>query len=223
VVAGDRAARLNALPAGVRRELRAALLIVAAVLAFSVLGGVVWGLLAPTEQLLVTQPGRGATLTGESLHQFDAVAIFVCIGAVVGLLSAAGVWRWRGVRGPILQIGLLIGSVVGAYAMSWVGELVAEWNHPRPDNPPVGQIVALPPELGSWLALIVQPLLASLVVLFLAALSPSEDLGTGFSGPIGEMRPVERLTAASTYGTNPYGGYEPVGEIGALPQSDPAR
>ncbi len=201
------------------------MIIVVAVLLLSVVGAVVWGWLAPTEQLLVTQPGRGATLTGESVHQFDALAIFVCIGAVTGLLSAVGAWRWRAVRGPIMQLALVVGSVVGAFAMSRLGEQVAQWHHPRPHDPPVGQIVDLPAEVGSWLALIVQPLIAALILLFLAALSSSEDLGTGFAGPFGASRPIGDRThfTAITYGTYRADGhagdsvahaegYEPVGE-----------
>ncbi|MFD0362397.1 DUF2567 domain-containing protein [Nocardia sp. GCM10030253] len=221
--------------AGIRREVRAAVVVGVAVLLISVLGGVAWGWLAPTEQLLVTQPGRGSTLTGESMHQFDALAIFVCIGAVTGVLSAVGAWRWRAVRGPILQLGLLIGSLAGAFAMSLVGEQITRWQHPRVTDPSIGQIVVLPTEVSSWLALIVQPLLASLVVLFVAALYPSDDLGTGFSGPFGESRPVDNrsFAAASVYrpyaaghagnGAVPYGGYEPAGEAGSgsMPESRP--
>ncbi|MFQ6331316.1 DUF2567 domain-containing protein [Nocardia sp. CWNU-33] len=222
---------------GMRREVRAAVVVGVAVLLLSVLGGVVWGWLAPTEQLLVVQPGRGSTLTGESVHQFDALAIFVCIGAVTGVLSAVGAWRWRAVRGPIVQVGLLAGSLAGAFAMSWVGEQLTRWQHPRPHDPPVGQIVVLPTEVSSWLALIVQPLLASLVVLFVAALYPSDDLGTGFSGLFGKSRPVDdrSFTGASVYrpyvvehagnGAAPYGGYEQVPEPGSdsMPESRPTH
>ncbi|MFE7802247.1 DUF2567 domain-containing protein [Nocardia sp. NPDC057440] len=221
--------------AGIRREVRAAVVICFAVLLLSVLGGVVWSWLAPTEQLLVVQPGRGSALTGESTHQFDALAIFVCIGAVTGVLSAVGAWRWRAVRGPIVQLGLLAGSLAGAFAMSWVGEQLTRWQHPRPHDPPVGQIVALPTEVSSWLALIVQPLLASLVVLFVAALYPSDDLGTGFSGPFGENRPVDDrfFSGASVYrpyiaehagnGAVRHGEYGPTREpgSGSMPKSRP--
>ncbi|MFQ6393943.1 DUF2567 domain-containing protein [Nocardia sp. KC 131] len=221
--------------AGIRREVRAAVIIGVVVLLLSVLGGLVWGWLAPTEQLLVTEPGRGSALTGESVHQFDALAIFVCIGAVTGVVSAVGAWRWRAVRGPIPQLGLLIGSLAGAFAMSWVGEQITQWQHPRPHDPHIGQIVVLPTEVGSWLALIVQPLLASLVVLFVAALYPSDDLGTEFSGPFGESRPVgdRTFSEATAYRPYPaehtgngavqYGGHEPTGDAGpgSIPHSRP--
>lgn len=194
------------------RELRAALFMVAGALIASALGGVVWGVLAPTERLLVVEPGRGATLTGESLHRFDSVAIFVLIGAVTGLLSAAAAWRWRSARGPVLQGGLLIGSGLGALLMAQLGTQVAQWQHPRPVDPPVGQIVELAAQMDTWLALIVQPLIASLVMLFLAALSPSEDLGAGRAGLGSGSAPPE-------FGGYPnpllYGGYEPAGEAGS--------
>lgn len=213
----DNVAPRSSRPVGVRRELWAAALIAVGVVLINVLGGVVWAFLAPTEQFLVTKaragsvPAKGAALTGESVHQFDALAIFVCIGAVLGVLAAVGVWRWRAVRGPLLQLGLLVGSVAGAYLMAKVGEQVMRWQHPNPYDPPLGQIVQLPVHVGSWLALIVQPLLASLVVLFLAALSVKEDLGTGFSGPFGAARPVRppSRTATSTfeaYGAEPHRG-----------------
>ncbi|MET8652468.1 DUF2567 domain-containing protein [Nocardia aurea] len=216
---------------GLRREVVAGLLTVAGVVLASAIGGAIWGYLAPVEQLLVTEAGRGLVLTGESVHQFDALAIFVCVGAVVGVLSAAGVWRLRSVRGPVLQLGLLAGSLLGAFAMRTIGEAVAEWHHARPDDPPVGQIIDIAPELGSALAMIAQPLLASLVLMFLAALSPSEDLGTGFGGPFGATRPVQRFVpdlepgaSYTPYGPNGgHGGYDPAAGAGPVRESRPAR
>lgn len=216
---------------GVRRELRAAALIAVGVVLLSVLGGVVWAFVAPAEQYLVVKaragavPAKGSALTGESVHQFDALAIFVCIGAVLGVLTAIGVWRWRRTRGPLLYIGLLIGSGAGAYVMAKVGEQIMRWQHPMPYDPAVGHIVRLPVDVGSWLALIVQPLLASLIVLFLAALSPAEDLGTGFSGPFGAARPYFPVASgiATMQSADPYrgaygvpsGGFGPPGSDGA--------
>ncbi|WP_405162352.1 DUF2567 domain-containing protein [Nocardia sp. NBC_01499] len=216
---------------GFRREARAAVIVAVAVIVVSALGGVGWGLLAPTEQLFVVEPGRGAVLTGESAHQFDAVAMFVCFGAVTGLLTAVAAWRLRGARGPLLQIGLLVGSLIGAVVMARLGEQVAQWYHPRPHDPPIGQIVELPVEVGTWLALIVQPLIASLLVLFFAALSPSEDLGAGTPvasgslGPAGAFGPYGAASYPAAAGPLPYGSYEPAREAGSgsLPETRPHR
>ncbi|WP_324198952.1 DUF2567 domain-containing protein [Nocardia amamiensis] len=209
----------------VGREVRAAAVVAVAVVVTSAIVGVGWALLAPTERLLVVEPGRGVALTGESAHQFDALALFALMGAVLGLLSALAAWRWRSARGPLLQIGLLIGSGVGAVAMAAVGEQIAEWLHPRPHDPPVGQIVALPIEVGSALALIVQPLIASFVLLFLAALNTSEDLGTGrgtHKGGSFDTAGAFTPYGDAAHGTElPYRGYEPAAERHSMPASHP--
>lgn len=174
--------------AGAVRELRAAGVLLVAVVVVSLLVGGLWGLLAPTERLLVVEPGRGAGLVGESLHRFDAVALFTAAGAVTGLLSAVAAWRYRRMRGPIQFAGLLLGSVAGAWVMSWAGHAVNHWDNPRPVDPPVGRIVALPVDLDGSMALLAQPLVASLVILLLAGLSTTEDLGTGYLSPFGDSR-----------------------------------
>lgn len=178
-------------PEVLRRELIGVAGIAAGVLVASAVAGVVWGILAPTERLRVTQPGRAAVLTGESLHLFDAVGIFLCLGAVVAVLSAAAGWRVRSARGPALVVGVLLASGLGAAVMMWLGEAVAESRHPRPDDPAVGQIIALPVEIGTDLVLLVQPFLAALVLLFLAALHPRTDLGSGAVGLLGDLRPAD--------------------------------
>lgn len=202
-----------------RREARAAITAGIGVVVLSVLLGIGWGLLAPAERLLVVSEGRGAPLTGESMHRFDALALFLCAGAGLGTVSAAAVWRARPVRGPIVLAGLLLGSVVGACLMAVAGEFVARVRNPRPDDPAVGQLVTLPATVDAWQALLVQPLVALLIVLFCAALSSAEDLGTGYLGAFGARRPLadERHGSAEPYppwtggtpGAVGPGGYEP--------------
>ncbi|WP_216898026.1 DUF2567 domain-containing protein [Nocardia alni] len=213
-------------PSGaLRRELRAAPWMVLAVLLVSAVGGVVWALLAPAERVLVVEPGRGAALTGESSHRFDAIALFVCVALITGLLTAVAVWRFRRVRGPIMQGALLIGSLAGAELMSWFGEQVAHWLHPHSANPPLHAIVAMPPTIdgwrtlidhaihqdvpaGAWPVVLVQPLMAALVILILAALNTHEDLGV-------TPRP-ESPDGARPYASNvSYGPYSPPGSDGA--------
>ncbi|MFE3546107.1 DUF2567 domain-containing protein [Nocardia sp. NPDC059177] len=178
-------------PEVLRREVTGVGVVAGLVLVASAVAGVVWGLLAPTERLRVTTPGRAAVLTGESLHLFDAIGMFLCLGAAVAVLSVAAAWRVRGVRGPALVAGMLAASGLGAAVMMWVGEWVAGLRHPHPVDPAVGQIVALPAEVGTQLALLVQPFLAALVLLFLAALHPRTDLGSGTTGLLGDLRPAE--------------------------------
>ncbi|WP_024803832.1 DUF2567 domain-containing protein [Nocardia sp. BMG51109] len=199
----------SAVPSGAaRRELRAVLWVVVAVLLAGAVAGVVWGLLAPVEKVVVVEPGRGSVLPGESAHRFDAVAIFVCLGAVVGLLTAAAAWRVRRVRGPMLLGGLLFGSLAGAWLMSFVGDRVADLLHPHAPDPPLRTIVELAPsvapsEFTGWTQLLVQPLVATLVVLVLAALSTSEDLGAGTRVAADRADGVRPYASEVTYG--PYG------------------
>lgn len=140
------------------------------------LAGVVWAFLAPAVRLLVVAEDRGVVLTGESLHRFDAVAIFVGIGVVLGVLSAVVVWGMRRVRGPGAVAALVIGSGLGAGVAALAGLGVAHLRFPRAEGPAVGTIVADAPVLSTPMVLVAQPLAAALVYLLLAALSPYDDL-----------------------------------------------
>lgn len=170
-----------------RAEIRTAARVVLVGIGSGVLGGILWGLIAPAQQVLVVATDRGAPLTGESAHEFDAVAIFACISAVVGLLLAVGAWRLARSRGPILYAGILIGSAVGAVTMAVVGEGVARLRHPHVSNPQIHDVVALAPGLGTVMVLIVAPLVASLVVLLMSALDKRDDLGAAKALPAADQ------------------------------------
>lgn len=58
--------------------------------AVSALGGMLWGFLAPAQQLLVVAQDRGAALTGESLHRFDGLALFSFVSLALGLVIPIG-------------------------------------------------------------------------------------------------------------------------------------
>ena len=160
-------------------RLRTALLIAATTVGVSGLFGVLWAFLAPAEHLLVVSEGRGVALTGESVHQFDSVAIFFWLALILGVLSAVAAWLARLSRGPYALGGLIIGSALGTALMAAVGIGVAKLRFPAVDNPPVGDVIALAPGIGTLLVLIVQPFAACIVTLVLAALSPYDDLGVG--------------------------------------------
>lgn len=143
---------------------------------FGVVGGLVWAAAAPPEQFVVVDPGRGAALTGESLHRFDGIAMFVCISLVAGIVLPVALWTWTSVRGPVLFLGVFVGAALGSSAMLGVGIWVAGLIDPSSDNPPIGSVVSVAPGFESPLVLVVQPLLASLVVLLLAAMNPHDNL-----------------------------------------------
>lgn len=186
-------------PPGVSTQVRAAVLVAGAAMLASVVGGVGWGLLAPGESLLVVQPDQGSELTGESLHPFDALAIFVGIGLVIGVMTGLAAWRWVRMRGPIQLVGVLVGSVLGAWAMTMAGEAVAELRYPHLAHPPIGQIVTLAPAVEIWQVWLIQPLFALLVLLVAAAGSPGTDLGTHNSCPFGAIPENHSLPSGSDH------------------------
>nr|WP_296773288.1 DUF2567 domain-containing protein [Rhodococcus sp. (in: high G+C Gram-positive bacteria)] len=149
---------------------------VAVSVVFGVICGLVWALLAPAEHFVVVEPGVGSALTGESLHRFDSLALLVCGALVGGIVVPVAVWAWVRFRGPVLYLGLLVGAALGSAAMLGVGILVAGFIHSRPDDPPPGSVVALAPGMETPLILLVQPLVASLVVLLLVAMNPHDNL-----------------------------------------------
>ncbi len=141
--------------------------------------GTIWALLAPAVHMLVVAEDRGVVLTTESLHRFDALAIFVGITIVTGVLSAVVVWGMRRARGPGAVAALVVGSALGASVAALVGLGVARLRYPDVTGPAVDTVIAAAPGLSTPLVLVVQPLAAALVYLLLVSLSPDDDLGVG--------------------------------------------
>jgi hypothetical protein len=160
-----------------RIRLRSAAGIVCGTVVASALVGAIWGVLAPAEHLLVVAPDRGVTLTGESVHRFDAIGMFACAGLVVGILAAVAAWTARRSRGPVAVTAVLAGNIVGAGVMALAGLGVAALRFPGDDVSTPGTIVATAPGIGTLLVLVFQPLAACVVTLVLAALNPFDDLG----------------------------------------------
>lgn len=144
--------------------------------AASALGGMLWGFLAPAQQLLVVAQDRGAALTGESLHRFDGLALFSFVSLALGILLPTGWWLWRSERGPRLFGAVFLGALVGSVAAILVGNGIAALRFPKATDPAVGSIVTVAPSIETPLVLIVQALTASLVILLLAAMNPNDNL-----------------------------------------------
>ncbi|MCQ4119101.1 DUF2567 domain-containing protein [Rhodococcus tibetensis] len=160
-----------------RIRLRSAAGIVCGTLVASALVGAMWGVLAPAEHLLVVAPDRGVSLTGESVHRFDAIGMFACAGLVVGIVAAVAAWAARRSRGPVALAAVVAGNAVGAGVMALGGLGVAALRFPDADVSTPGTIVAVGPGIGTLLVLLFQPLAACVVTLVLAALNPYDDLG----------------------------------------------
>lgn len=144
--------------------------------AVSALGGMLWGFLAPAQQLLVVAQDRGAALTGESLHRFDGLALFSFVSLALGLVIPIGWWLWKSERGPRLFGAIFVGALAGSVAALLVGNGIAALRFPKAADPAVGSIVTVAPSIDTPLVLIVQALMASLVILLLAAMNPNDNL-----------------------------------------------
>ncbi|QDQ97842.1 DUF2567 domain-containing protein [Tomitella fengzijianii] len=147
-----------------------------------VLGGVVWGLLAPGRTQVVAHGGLLLSVDMSANHEFDALAIFVWISVVVGVVSGAAAWAWRSIRGPLTALAVIVGGVAGAWLAAGMGDLVAQsrfdWPGASELDSMVGQVVVQAPSVELWIALVMQPLAAGLVYLVAVLLAPDADLGS---------------------------------------------
>lgn len=186
----------------VRRDPRAlvrpAVVALGILLGLGVAGGVVWGLVVPGVTGVVVAPGRAGALGADTGHRFDAIALFACISAVVGVLAGVVVWTVRSLRGPLGAVLVTVGTIVGGALGAWLGGLVAHLRHPGPGDTAVGRYFTSAPGLRlsgaqldltggldvsvgvgmSWAVLVVAPAVGLVVVLIriLAARSPDLDV-----------------------------------------------
>lgn len=142
----------------------------------SAIVGAGWALSAPVEQLVSVGGGRGVVLTGESAHQFDAVAYFVCLGAAVGVVTALAAWTAVAQRGPRLVASTTVGSVLGAVVMAGAGTGVGLLRYPSMPSAEAGDIVSLAPSVITPIALLAQPLAAGVALVLAVALCGYDDL-----------------------------------------------
>lgn len=139
--------------------------------------GWLWSRLAPEQRVrVVTATGDTAPLTSESWHRFDGLAIFLLLGLVTGLVVGVVVWLLRARRGPVMLIGAVLGSLVGAWLALRLGQSFAQSGF-VPAEPALGVVVARPPVLESAWALLAQPFTTAFAYGTLAAWNARDDLG----------------------------------------------
>lgn len=159
------------------------------------LAGLGWGLIAPGQHLYVADGGRTLAMDLDSNNVFAAIAIFILVTALAGVLCGALAWSWRSMRGPAVGLAVVFGGIVGAVLAAAIGGRVASarlgWPGEAGLTEMVGQVVVRPPTIGLWsnsgsllwVALIGQALAAGLVYLFAAGLTAESDLGVADSAP----------------------------------------
>lgn len=168
------APRATARP-GTVADLRVAAAITIGLAALGAVLGVVWSAWAgPQQRAYVISPG--------ALYPFDEVetragadARFFVIVASVGILAGLLGWLLRPAnRGPLVLLGLCLGTLAGAALTAWVGHLTGGGTY----SGKTGTIIAhLPVSLHMDALLFVGPALAALIYGMFAAFAVHDDLG----------------------------------------------
>ncbi|MFM9378094.1 DUF2567 domain-containing protein [Gordonia sp. VNK21] len=214
-------------PAAAVADVRRTALVVAGLLILGVLGGVTWAFTAPTTQITVTDQIVGFTQE-QSAGLFGAVAVFVFVSAVLGLLVGLLVWfllpRSRGLSG--LLYAVVAAVAVSAIAME-VGRRIASARYEVDRHTPgvydtLGDIWLDGARLGDlpapWLLLICAPGLAALVYFFLVSAKSDPDLGRGDLPEPADRGPVYVPGSMPPVLGPPPSGPSAVGGPGADPQ-----
>jgi len=147
----------------------------------------VWSAISPRVLLEMTADGPAYTQPNpEGYVAGESVYLMLTVG--VGILSAIAVWLLaRKRRGPIVLVGLAIGSVAGAALMAWLGSRIGLTEYQRLlTDAPVGSRFEVPVKVRSAIidlgafkiqgAVLVQAMLAVAVYTLLAGFYPTVSL-----------------------------------------------
>jgi hypothetical protein len=135
------------------------------------LGGLIWGELAPRAALQEIGAGTAEVINAETRAFFGADVWFCGIAAVAGLLTGVlgyrfGVARHEGGARAAVTAALIAGAVAGELVMLWLGEQIglSAYNHHLASSPN-GTLFAASLALGSKSALAFWPLFTAIVLL----------------------------------------------------------
>jgi hypothetical protein len=135
------------------------------------LGGLIWGELAPRAMLQEIGAGTAQVINAETRAFFGADVWFCAIAVLAGLLTGALGYRFAvaprgGAARPAVAAALILGALAGALVMLWLGEQVglSGYNHHLASSPK-GTLFSASLALGSKSALALWPLFTAIVVL----------------------------------------------------------
>jgi hypothetical protein len=135
------------------------------------LGGLIWGELAPRAALQEIGAGTAEVINAETRAFFGADVWFCGIAAVAGLLTGVlgyrfAVARREGGARAAVAAALIAGAVAGEFVMLWLGEQIglSAYNQHLASSPN-GTIFAASLALGSKSALAFWPLFTAIVLL----------------------------------------------------------
>ncbi|MEU5156173.1 hypothetical protein [Glycomyces sp. NPDC021274] len=161
------------------RDLLAAGFLAVVLTAIGVPAAMLWQVATPRVEFVVVEGGWASVETYPSGY-VEGDLVFAGIGLVLGILAAAFTWAaMRERRGPLLLLGLVIGSI-GCQVVAWkIG--AKEWQHfwDSVEHAPVGAHMWRPPSVlfveldpaAAWAALKVGNLTTALDSLQLGALA----------------------------------------------------
>jgi hypothetical protein len=188
-------------------ELRVAAVVVVALAIIGLLVGLVWGHVAPRALYTVVDVKQRLAQQNdvESEAQVGVDGWFALIGAGVGLVSGAVVWRWRPARGPFLMIVLAAASLLSAVIAwrfgLWVGRHPTQ-SQLQPVFDKVGNTFRPAIKMRAKASLFFQPVGAVIAALISVGFAHDEG-GRAESGVDGALAagfvPVERRTVGDAW------------------------
>lgn len=139
--------------------------------------GWLWAQLAPPQQAVITRNGTPTPVDLESWHSFDAFVIFALLLLAAGVFVGVLTWLLRERRGPVVMLGAVLGSVLSGWLAMLMGTAFLGDTYAVTEQPEIGDVIMLAPEIASPWVIIVQPLAVALVYALLAAWNGRDDLG----------------------------------------------
>jgi hypothetical protein len=139
--------------------------------ALGLLGGLIWGEVAPRALLQEVSAGTAEIVNTETRAFFGADAWFSAIAVAAGLLT--GVLGYRlavaprdGAARASVAVALLLGAVAGGFTMMWLGGHIGLSSFNRQlASSPAGTLFSASLSLGAKSALALWPMLTALVLL----------------------------------------------------------
>lgn len=160
-------------------EWRPALRVLGAVALLGLPLGALWSLLAPPEFAARSPqarlPGGVLPFVGQSEHRFDDMAIFLLLGLAAGVLTGAALWLFRRLRGPVVLLAGVLGSLIAAWLAMRAGLWLVAARYPDLSGTPAPFPRA--PVLESGWVIVGQPFALAVTYSITTAWNRSDDLG----------------------------------------------
>lgn len=161
-------------------ELLPALSVLGAVALLGLPLGALWSLLAPPEFVAhspqARTPGGVLPFVGQSEHRFDDMATFLLLGLAAGVLTGAALWLFQRLRGPVVLLAGVLGSLIAAWLAMHTGLWLVAAGYP--DLASTDAPFPRPPVLQSSWVIVGQPFGLAVTYAITTAWNRHDDLGS---------------------------------------------